>query len=76
MDGLGLPGVDEPAPLVHVGHVGVRLGEVIMVLLKEVDKVLAKVWLQMSSNMNLVVRQVVINGNFFEFLQGKLVQSM
>ena len=42
--------------LVNSSNFGVRPGEAIMVLLKEVDEVLTKVWLQMSSDLNLVVQ--------------------
>ena len=48
---------------VNFGHVSVRPVKAIMVLLKEVDEVFTEIWLQMSSNMNFVIRQVRVNGN-------------
>ena len=51
-----------------------RPSEVIMVLLEEVDEVLTEVWLQMCSDLHLMVWQVEMDGNLIEFLHDKLVQ--
>ncbi len=56
VDVLGLLGVMNHHLWVNSGHISVRPGEAIMMLLKEVDEALAEVLLHMSSNLNLVVR--------------------